>query len=151
MATIIPGSITPTGMAIRIIYEDTGKDPAEDFNHAEIGGAMLIPDVVHDWDAVKFPANETCKDLMPLTGGPIIYPAQILSEVGYGISPLKHAQATMEEIEAGRRVFWLNGCFAYRTLGRIHRSGFCFFLRARYNKPIADWTFKSCPSGFSAS
>ena len=42
----------------------------------------------------------------------------------------------------------VNGCFVYETMGKTHKTRFCFF----FNKTIASWSpypdfFSFCPTG----
>lgn len=136
---------------LRIIYENSGKTPAFGFSHGEDGGALLVPDGFSDWDHIEIPENTTCRGILPLDTGPVIYPSvHFGNDLEYDATPKKDIAIVVNQIIAGRRILWMNGCFKYITLGKPHYSQFCYFLLPERDKPSEKWRFKSCPTGDNA-
>lgn len=136
---------------ITILYFNTGKSPAFGFNYDQTGGDFPIAANFKDWKNIPIPKNRTCDGLLPLNGAQTVFPssANLANDLAFDldITPPEG----VGEIMRGERILWLNGCFAYRTMGDAHQSGFCFFLLPEPLKPFAKWRMKKCPSGHTAN
>lgn len=138
-------------MTVRILYQNTGKEPALDLNHREEGVAVSI---AADWKEsdIHFKENRTCEGLLPTPRGPTTFPStQLASDYEYDINPARDGAKVYSEITSGIRTVYINGCFAYTTLNKPHQSGWCFFLAPEQDRPFSQWRFKACPTGHSAS
>jgi hypothetical protein len=138
------GALSPAGL--RIIYENTGRQPALGFTHAEQGGGILFDG--KNWEALRVGENTTCQNLKPEEGTNVVYPSvHFGNSFDYDVMPSKDEAAFANQILNGSRILWINGCFAYRTFGEKHKSAFCFYLLPAPEKPMSTWTFRNCPTG----
>jgi hypothetical protein len=40
-----------------------------------------------------------------------------------------------EDVVTGKKLLFIQGCFAYRTFGKVRHTAFCFFYREGQTKP----------------
>jgi hypothetical protein len=133
-------------LVMTVDYQNTGKEPALDFNATGETGTVPIQAGLSDWNNMTFKDNHTCDGLYPKNGGATTYPsAQFVSH--YRATLVEGDEQITREVQLGERVLWVNGCFAYRTLDSIHTSAFCFYLEPNRTKPILNWQFNPCSSG----
>jgi hypothetical protein len=140
--------------SIQVIYENVGRFPALNLNHAEEGGARAIPEGFAEWEQLDFGENHTCKSLTPLRGGPTVYPSQHFGgELTYELKPdqSRNPANVIQEILKGRRLIWVQGCFAYLSFEKPRESAFCFYLQPDVVRHIREWPFKKCSTGNHAT
>ena len=134
-------------ISFKVIYQNTGREPALDVNVNQALGILPVP-IYFDWSNAKIPENTTCDGLYPTRGGETIYPSISTTDHEYrDVFPEIDAEKTMKELISGARIFYINGCFAYMTIGAPHQSAFCFFLAPDERKMVAKWRFVSCRTG----
>ncbi len=129
---------------IEVAYENVGSEPAIVSNSYQ--PIQLTDAVDGGTDRVTREAivNDTCRNAEPAGQGLVVYPKQ--SRVYTNVSFLPPNFLT-EAILRGTSVLYIRGCINYETLGKIHRSAYCFYLRPAKEKNIEDWLFYACGSG----
>ena len=53
------------------------------------------------------------------------------------------------DIMSGKEILYIEGCFAYKTFEREHKSQYCFMLVPKGSDP-KQWKFADCIRGNSA-
>jgi hypothetical protein len=143
-----------TGQQIKvlIVFENTGKEPALDVSNIA-GGGITMP----------FSAAEAAQQQRtgPFGGVPFNACAQVAPQDGYpAIFPTatRHMQADIQQtfiadeaILNGSRTFFVHGCAAYRTMGEIHTSEYCFWLGPRVDPKNGLRIFQPCLGSFRAN
>jgi hypothetical protein len=131
-----------TQFSFRVIYQNTGREPALDVTTKEIVGAIPIQPAFHDWKHLGIPDNNTCDGLAPVRGNTTIYPSiyDTTNVRPYNGIPTGDPEKTIKEIIDGNLVLWINGCFAYATIESTHYSAFCFMFTPDDRKPLAKWS-----------
>jgi len=137
-------------LMFHLVIQNSGREPALAF------AIRLVPNVISnippitDWDSAAFPKNQTCDSLYPVDGGGVVYPgagaitrSDALRDIG--MNRLAFA-ATVNQTS----IFYIEGCIAYLTLGKPHKSGFCYFLKPPFESSGAGLDFKICPTGNQA-
>lgn len=87
--------------------------------------------------------NEVCKIAKPQKSGGVIYPS---TKVEYHVIMAGEQTFTNEVLE-GRELFYIRGCFGYRTFDSEHYSGFCYILDPGLHGAPEKWKFKFCSDG----
>ncbi|MGC2412835.1 MAG: hypothetical protein WA459_09115 [Stellaceae bacterium] len=142
-------------LLVSVLYFNTGKYPALDISHHEEGHIYNTPNGWDDWDNMVLVPNTTCDAIFPIVGRDVAYPAAgIAAKIDYRvIAEGKGSEAgittadIIKDIIKRDRTFYVNGCFAYDSLGRARYSAYCFFLATDRDFPVEQWRFKNCPSG----
>lgn len=135
---------------VRVTYENTGRQPARDFAYLSDPGALKVAPDFADWEHIDVGENTTCSTLSPHAGSNVVYPsAHFANEIAFTASFGDFHNQTVDDIIGRDRVFWVKGCFAYKTFNEPHHSGYCYFLQPEKDKPIQSWVFRSCPTGNS--
>jgi hypothetical protein len=133
-----------------IQFQNTGKQPGLDGNILlEFSGFIEAPTEGKTWfDNVPRIPNTVCQRTPTIPGYLAIYPT-------YNSSPMSHFTSAgpidLQPIIDGKRSFFVQGCYTYKTVGKPHSSAFCFFLEPDTNKPSDRWSFKFCPGGNDAN
>jgi hypothetical protein len=129
---------------LQLNFENIGREPAVDFQR--YWGADIYP-VSNPFaapDDLKF-LDPGCYDTYPKTKGPVIFPSNPMTF----IAPVNKEKDVATAVLDGTGVFYVNFCFAYRTITIVHRTGFCFYLHISANTRQPQWS--ECPGGSSAN
>jgi hypothetical protein len=126
-----------------ILYRNTGKSPASGVVHSYDANHIPMPNL-NAGEYPKIPPNKTCASLSPESGANIIYPA---TDVDYKLYLQLRGDAINSDLNEQRSLEYIQGCFAYETMGKPHHSPWCFFLQPIKGQPINAWPFKNCPHG----
>jgi hypothetical protein len=113
-----------TKISFRVVFQNTGKEPALDLTVNQQSGASHVPVGFSDWDKLSIPKNITCDDLTPVQGNMTVYPSGASQPyyLYYNGIPDKDAETSIREILTGVLVVWVNGCLVYRTIDTSHQS-----------------------------
>jgi hypothetical protein len=127
-----------SGAAIRYLiqYKNVGKSPATNMTWFTDQGVVDIPSysLVEDGhqiingDDIHI-ANYICQDAAPVTHGDIVYPEQQAPDLRsqssyYGINKV----VANDDIVNAKKMFFVRGCVAYKTIGIIGLSSYCFVM-----------------------
>lgn len=124
-----------------VFYRNVGKDPALKFTEAHTSGHIAMPDMLHG-QLPAIPENDTCVGLHP-TFEKVVYPSSQNLNEGYELY-LQIRPDAVDGIIERMTLEYVQGCFAYESMGSPHHSSYCFFLDPQ------GWAFKSCPTGSDA-
>jgi hypothetical protein len=149
-------SPTSEKLSLRLLYQNTGREPALNWTHREKGGAKLFKDDFNDWDNIDFAENKTCDNLTPRATSPSVYPSpggQWAESYYVDAVPDQNinAAALLAQVRSRERILWINGCFAYTTIDKPHFSAFCYYLYPDRVLSFDRWKFRECPSGHWAN
>jgi hypothetical protein len=137
----------PISIQVHII--NTGREPAlygtRHFNHYLI--PYIEPSNVpgeHDLGP-----NTACDNLVPSDkSGIVVYPTNVTNFwVPYEIPDTPEDRNIIGAALAHRNSLVIEGCFAYRTGGKAHKSAFRFFLRDVPNQPSLQWNLNAMTTG----
>jgi hypothetical protein len=129
---------------IEVSYENTGQEPA------------VIPDGyrpqlrtdVFSGGFKEFNRSpvksHTCIQPAITTNGLIVYPRQTRP---YTNSTTLPPNTLDQKILDGTSTLFITGCVSYVTLGEIHSSAYCFYLRPSKGEEIDRQAFFTCASG----
>jgi hypothetical protein len=73
-----PLTARPAEIRLRVIYQNTGREPAIDVTFDAIGGAVPIPPGFSDWAHLQIPQNKRVKDCPLPKGTSSSIPPQLL-------------------------------------------------------------------------
>lgn len=144
----LDGGLTP-GKEIKVLidFANSGKEPA--FNVVTKSGAGLEPPFTEQDLATQLQLGpqylntNICEEAKPVDGMPVIYPSTVQhqsAQLGGGF--------LADDYTARRQMFFVFGCFGYRTMGEIHHSQFCFWLQVSPDGQHA--VFSPCMIGNNA-
>lgn len=141
-------------VSLVLVYQNTGKEPALGFHDRVETGRMEPPPPSTPSDN-KFGPNVRCDGLEPLPNGPVIYPSDVQWRtdiaVPKGMISDRLIQGPVQIPELWSiYIPYVRGCMAYKTFGKTHRSGYCFFLSLEPGKKLTDLIFRTCADGASA-
>jgi len=123
---------------IRVVYENTGREPAFD---VAVRAQPIVTDAPSEsdrWADIPVIRNSQCDDLSPIPAGPIVYPSRYTTNEQH--FTLDKSFVTVDVI-AGKKALYFEGCFVYNTPRR--ESGFCFVLIPDQT-PTQQWLFSHC-------
>lgn len=129
---------------IEVAYENEGNEPAVVSNSYQPVQLTDAVDGGTDRVTRQTIVNETCRKAQPAGQGLVVYPKQSRVYTNVSLLPPNFLTA---EILRGTSVLHVRGCINYETLGAIHRSTYCFYLRSLEDKDIREWLFYACGSG----
>jgi hypothetical protein len=125
---------------LTVNYQNPGKEPALDLADKFTGGTAPAVRADQGWDALNIPPNHACDDVVPIKGHGIAYP---------GSNNFRAFSAAADNITQqvidGKSVIYIQGCFAYNTLGTTHHSAYCFYLHPEVGRQSQTWAFRNCP------
>lgn len=126
----------------RIYFKNLGKEPALDINIHSVPAATQSQPPKADLREIVVETNDTCDGLEPVVGGQVLYP-----DAENSLSITTHPYLATREMLTGTWLYYMRGCFVYRTMGEVHRTGFCRYLNPRPAIPSEKWQYASCPTG----
>jgi hypothetical protein len=138
----------PISIQVHII--NTGKEPALNgtwrFKHC------LIPYIEPSNNPAEhnLGPNTACDGLVAAgdTAGMVIYPTNATNIwVPYEIPDTPEDRNIIGAALAHRNSLVIEGCLAYRTGGKAHKSAFRFFLRDVPNQPSSQWNLNAMTTG----
>ena len=133
-------------VSITVSAQNTGREPALDIiSMATIDAAPQ--DKIED--------RRACDRTFPQAGEAAVYPSDHFGMTLNYATQFATRPQIVRDIIAGRQILFIMGCFAYRTMGQPHHSGYCFYLYPQIGpqtgdispKPVAEWVFRKCPVG----
>lgn len=144
-------------LRVRVFFENTGKHPAFNLVHITKDAFPLIPVTVTSHDEAlidsrfSWPPNQTCDGIVPPTGdnGLTVYPSSTgepYRNLFFLFTGGKRNTVPKQFLDM-KETFMVQGCFAYRTFGKINYSAYCLYVQPLTNTKPEDWTFEFCPSG----
>jgi hypothetical protein len=139
-------------VSLILMYQNTGKEPALGL-HNRIETGMMEPPPPGIPPDNKFGPNVQCDGLEPLPNGPVIYPSGLRQwATAIGVPKDTISERLIQgpiQIPELWSIFipYVRGCMAYKTFGKTHRSGYCFFLYLEPGKKITDLVFRTCADG----
>jgi hypothetical protein len=83
---------------------------------------------------------------MPRKGQWVVYPSSLNQRLLHVV-----AEKLDQTFANGTTVLYVQGCFAYNTFGKPHRSSYCYYLQPILGQPSEQWLFNSCPGEDQAS
>jgi hypothetical protein len=125
-----------------VTYGNTGREPAPTistltpriFSYADWnnGEAVRAIESVKS-ECLKTPINETIARITFPTSGFSSFNAS------YDGTPQSirdvNKVAVTDGVVSGQEIAVIQGCFAYRTVGEIHRTAFCYYYQAKVSDP----------------
>ena len=137
-------------LMFHILYQNSGREPATAIvNNIIVNTISNIP-ALPDWEKSPFPANKTCDYIYPVEGARIAYPGTSTYTLSQSLLDKPMGRLTFDAVQAQAVIFVVNGCLKYITLGKPHKSSFCFYLKPISGDGSAGWEFKICPTGNEA-
>ncbi len=132
---------------VAVIYENTGRRAAFNVTHAQDIGGLKVPldeRGVAYWKNMTLPPNTQCSKALEASklGGRTAYAGQKYSDFGYVFT---NGGGAPPEFFDRKLTFYVQGCFAYRTLFRSFTSPYCLFLYPAKNMDPTEWKFRWCP------
>jgi hypothetical protein len=142
-------------LEFEVIYENTGKQPAFNVAHQNSIGVMDVPLDARGtayWEHMMLPQNAVCDTLETINTkaswiGKTAFPGQRYRDVAYIFTDPK---GIPDEFLARKSTFWVQGCIAYKTLGKFWFSPYCLYLYPAKDIPPEKWPFRFCASGNEA-
>lgn len=144
--------INPEIQTVTVIVDalNVGKAPAF---------GMVNLTVVDVAEPDKIEDLHTCQKIAPNEGQSIVYPSDHFGAVINTAVAFSNSPSALRDVVIGRKILFIQGCFAYRTIEKPHFSQFCFYLYPELGPqtgtetaiPVAEWTFRSCPAGNDAN
>jgi hypothetical protein len=140
-------------LRIEVIYSNSGREPALDFNSRLEGATELPPPhwQTGEWVDFRVRKNNTCEGLNPIENGPVIYPILSAFAPPRSIFTGINDSIRLAQIATAQVVLAMQGCLVYNTYGKRRESAFCFFLAPILNINPDKWTFRDCFSGNHAN
>jgi hypothetical protein len=138
-------------LRLKIIFENTGREPAQNFFDAYGGNyeftipydAKGMPFI--SYGNVPWPKNNMCNLTPPKEGGRTIYPAGKYTDNFYifGLGPTFLPQSFADK-KTGVIFF---GCFIYEHQGEVHHSPYCFYSSPSRELSAQNSEFVFCLCG----
>lgn len=141
-----PGKSQPIEIVVE--YQNTGKEPATNFMHtlelSTIPAKNFFPQVPDGNDDVVGSASGWVVSCDPSkqTAGPVVFPTSGVNS--YRLNATLDKKLIDDSVISGDKVIVLQGCFAYKTTGKIHHSLFCYYYKSGVTKMA---NLDICPSG----
>jgi hypothetical protein len=132
---------------LQVVYENTGKTPAINIQVNYEYGVTDVPKARYAEPDIKFPIYKTCAIIENWrVPGFTVYPSatQKYSEHFY-IDKRVTSQL------ARNKIFYIQGCFKYRTFDEIHQSPFCFYIDPNDGVPPHPLMLKTCSTSEAAN
>lgn len=133
---------------IVVEYQNTGKEPATNFMHtielSAIPSKTFFPQIPDNGDDIiggGYGWVVSC-DPSKQSAGPVVFPSSGVNS--YRLNAILDKKLIDDSVISGDKVIVLQGCFAYKTTGKIHHSLFCYYYKSGVTK-IANLDI--CPSG----
>lgn len=143
-------------IAYQIVYENTGHAPALGLNWRFDNGYFPTP-ADNDGRKVNIRENSTYADLEPKKGGTVEFPRSSIAIEGaiphnFSGSSDKtlHPVVADQDMLDDKHRFYVQGCVAYSTMGRVGRSKFCFYYIPTRKNGVLNFDVDACPAGWSA-
>lgn len=144
-------------LEFQIIYENTGKEPAFDVAHQNFISMLDVPLDARGiaWWA-KWPVPDItdaiCNGMETFRReniwiGRTAFPGQQYRDVGYVFTDPK---GIPQEFLDRHKTFVVQGCLAYRALGKFWFSPYCVYLYPAKDQLPEQWPFRFCPAGNQA-
>jgi hypothetical protein len=134
------GIVVGHDFAIKIMYQNPGKEPAIDVSDNFTGDKVDTIKSGEGWDTLVIPSNHSCDGATPRKGQWVVYPSAI-NERHFAVV----AETVDQPLASGTKVLYIQGCFIYSTFGKRHRSSYCFYLEPVPDQPSEKWQLKNCP------
>ena len=137
---------------VLIVFENTGKGPALDVYNVA-GGGITMPfsreEAAQQQRTGPFggSAVDACANITPHDGYPAIFP-DTNRPLQANVQQVFNAD---DAVLNGQRTFFVHGCAAYRTMGEVHTSEYCFWLGPRIDKVTGLRKFQPCLGSFKAN
>lgn len=133
---------------IEISYENVGNEPAIIPNSVtSILHTKLFSGPEAEFNRSTIDAS-TCPQIESADSGLIVYPRQLRA---YSNTTLIPASVLNAEAVEGAKTLYVTGCISYITLGEIHHSQYCFYLRSTGRQDADVGDFFTCGSGNRAN
>jgi hypothetical protein len=126
--------------AIKIMYQNPGKEPAIDVSDNFTGDKVDTIKSGEGWGTLVIPSNHSCDGATPRKGQWVVYPSAI-NERHFAVV----AEKVDQPLASGTKVLYIQGCFIYSTFGKRHRSSYCFYQEPVPDQPSEKWPLKNCP------
>lgn len=136
---------------IRVLYENSGKTPAQDVEFYGVGKTIAAPNgqfvPFESYRAPKFGKNTACEDGNVTFAG-TVFP--VSNVAGTTVDFTTGDSSITSRVRTGNIVFALQGCFRYKTVNGWHKTLFCSVLHPELGKPMQTWQFIGCADGHDA-
>lgn len=119
---------------LNVIYQNSGAQPATAFNRTfkmQIKDKAELTEEAFPRIAKQLTSN-ACRDVATQNQGLVIYP-KMPEGYYFGTHSLPVTDADMATVTSGKSALLVAGCFAYRTMNRPHKDGFCFYYVTDYS------------------
>jgi hypothetical protein len=131
---------------ITVSYQNIGRDPARELTINGAPVTYFMEPGTNPW-----PENITCKDVTPIQGGEVVFPSSSATwarEFSYASRPI----GSISLITSLARTLFFHGCIGYETLGKFHKTKFCYILKPKSKGEVdtMKWNFVHCPTGYTA-
>lgn len=129
---------------VAIEYRDFGKEPATNFTYT---ADMFIAPENFFTSTLNGEANNRITSQMlacmksQTSEGNIVYPTMTN---GYNLYVTLDKKWIADSVITGDKIILAQGCFIYKTMGKIHHSYFCYFFKNGSTKPA---NLNICPIG----
>jgi hypothetical protein len=136
---ISPPIVVGNPLVYRVSYQNVGHSPATALTWAFDNGFRPVqkPNAYARFDAGP---NSTCNGLTPddkdgsveFPPPQSVPPSEYLPNFAPGRSnspKVKHPVVADEDMLNGNHLYYIQGCFVYRTMNLVGKSRFCFFLQ----------------------
>jgi hypothetical protein len=136
-----------------ISFKNSGKSPATDQQWSDEYGTVSAPvmskDGIIDFNDIHLTENKTCDHLTPTDTNDVIYPDDS-EHRNLSTTKINNYLTADQPIIDGTRYIYLRGCIAYRTMGIVGKSGYCYIVLRFTDKRGLTQEIHKCPSGISA-
>ena len=134
----------PTRVNVIIDYANPGKEPAFKVIGKANGGLLLPPMFPEEAEQRRktgpiFPVQNYCDQAVPRDGMPTLYPATVQQE-----SLVRDNGILLGQTPPPNTLYYVSGCFGCETMGEVHHSAFCYWLKVEGN---GDREFVPCLVG----
>jgi hypothetical protein len=131
-------------------YGNLGKEPATWFVGMQKPKVFLSPpnNELQSWSTTFTPdrIEGICSKVSSSKEGVVVYPS---GPRDYDFGSSTDELPITADIITGKQILYIEGCFAYRTVGVEHKSQYCFMLVPKPGD-LKDWKFADCIRGNSA-
>ena len=153
-----------SGIALRISFQNVGKDPASK-TRSRVSIQLFPAHEVGDIVTWSNPDVNNCILGSEFTEGHVIFPSGIMGARSETVSlkfdkiPFWHngqiyqipASVDMaKEMVVCSYIVFINVCMVYNSAGKRHYTRFCDYLDPVIDKPLDQWAIKECPNGNEA-
>ncbi|HUC60514.1 MAG TPA: hypothetical protein VMF53_01010 [Alphaproteobacteria bacterium] len=129
-----------------ILYHNTGREPGQNSAHDVVAYIGSVADDNSGKLTSKINQYVTnCLAAPEHVGGEVIYPSTGFSSMTTEFQVPK--EDVTQDVIDGKAYIVVQGCFIYRTAGKVRHSAFCYYYRGGKENPTDFQHLNDCPLG----